>query len=127
MVNGKQAFCANDSKSVLGDEMLETIARVSLVIGWNFVFGLKKGHLENEMSTGLENSKEFRDRFFGIYHMFQNSDAEDRVEVVVCDWKHVKRRINLNVRAVVTWPREVLIDELTIDQMSNFPRASPGV
>jgi hypothetical protein len=85
MINCEQALRSNDVKSMLGHEVLEAIASVSLKVRWDFVFGLKKWHFENDVPAWLEHTKQFGGHFLRIFYVLQDCDAKYGVEMIVID------------------------------------------
>ena len=123
----EQPFCAKHAEALLRYLAFEAIARVSLIVRRNFVLGLKKRNLQDEMAFRLEHSKELLHDLFGVLHMLQDSDAQYRIEVVVRNGNDVERRIDLDIGALVPFPCEVLVDELTINEVRNLPSSGTRV
>jgi len=127
MVHGEQSLRADQTKAVLRDDALQTIASVALKVLRNFVLGLEKGHFEHEMSTRFEHPIQFRHYLFRVLDMLEHGDAKYGIKVIVNYRNDVERGVNLDVGTVITGPGDVLIYELSIDEVRYLPAARAGV
>jgi hypothetical protein len=91
------------------------------------VFRLQEWNFEDEVASTTHNTEKLSHHGMRIFYVLENSDAEDDIEVFIRNGNNVERGANVNICSRIIGPRNVLIDQLAIDQVRDLAHTGAGV
>ena len=106
---------------------MQPVAGVSLEISGNLVFGLHEGNASNGIASRLRDAEQFVHHLNGINDVFQNGYAQHAIESAIRFGDVVNRRIAMDIGPGFSRPFNVLIEQISINKVSDIARSTASV